>query len=249
MPTPIDPTRLPGLRKALEQFEEGDWGSQQQLAEIYGVTNARMTTLIKKRFPEFPAHERREDKTHWYPMRPAITSMIAYMTNTSAAKQAQARRHSEIMGRVVDKTEAETPSAPAAAEAAPPVTVLSATELDRLLSAQTKAWKLKKDMGLYVLASEVQKVARDVNAMLAREIMNLVNTIDPNGQLPAMQRKKLQDRCRDMTVKMHDALGNYLGVDYDAERNAGITGARAGTDLDNNRRRPRKRAGDVGAAA
>jgi hypothetical protein len=247
MPTPIDPTRLPGLRKALEHYDDTDWGSQQQLAELYGVTNARMTTLIKKRFPDFPTHERRDDKTHWYPMKPAIQSMIAYMTNASAAKQAQARRHSTIMGRVVEETQAAAPSTETAA--APPVTVLSATELDRLLSAQTKAWKLKKDMGLYVLAAEVQKVARDVNAMLAREIMNLVNTIDPNGQLPAMQRKKLQDRCRDMTVKMHDALGDYLGVDYDAERNAGATSARAGTDLNNQRRRPRKRADDVGAAA
>ena len=172
MPTPIDPKRLPGLKAALDGFGDDDRASQRQLADLYGVANSRFSTLTKTRFPDFPPAERHDDKTFWYPARAAIASMIAYMENTGAAKKAAARRHSEIMGRVAG-TAAATP-VPVAAQAEPQP--LSASELDRLASAQTRMWKLKKDQGFYTLTSEVRRIARGVNSMLTREIMNILQT-------------------------------------------------------------------------
>ena len=243
MPTPIDPKRLPGLKKARGEFEDDAWASQKQLAEIYGVTNARMTTLIKNRFPDFPEPQRHEDKTHWYPARAAITSMIAYMENAGRAKQAAARRHSAVMGRV---TAAKEEAAADEQNQPPPLT---AGDLDRLASAQTKIWKLKRDQGLYTLTSEVKRIARGVNSMLTREVTNLVYVIDPNGDLPPGKREAVIRKCRDIVLKMHDMLGEFLEENEDAGRAPGAAVARAGADIDHQRRRSGRRNQNLGATA
>ncbi len=242
MPTPIDPLRLPGLKKALAEFSDGDRASQRQLADLYGVAPSRFTTLVKTRFPDFPPAERRDDKTHWYEARPAVTSMIRYMEDSARGKAAQASRHSAVMGRV-QETRAE------AASAEPEVQPLTATELDRLASAQTRIWRLKKEQGLYVLATEVQRIARGVNAMLTREVMNLVNELDPNGEMRPLERQRLTAKCREVVLKMHDLLGRYLEDDEDAGRTGGASVARGGSTGNNLRRRTRGSAGDMALTA
>lgn len=237
MPTPIDPKRLPGLKKAMADVGEGERWSQRQLADLYGVTNSRFTTLIKLRFTDFPVAERRNDKTHWYEAKPAIGSMIRYMEDQARGKQAQARRHSAVMGRVEEAKEE--------AEVAP----LTASELDRLASAQTKLFRLRKEMGLYTLTAEVQQIARGLNTMLNREVMNIVNEMDPNGELTPAQRDRIKHRSREIVIKMHDLLGRFLEDEENAGRSAGVTIARGGPGGALPRRRSSAGKGDMGAAA
>lgn len=250
MPTPIDPKRLPSLKNALAACGESDWWPQRQLAELYGVANSRMTTLIKTRFPDFPKADRHDDKTHWYPARAAIGSMIAYMEKNTAADLAKARRHSAIMGRVASSSEStpEVSDPVVKLPATPEPQPLTASELDRLASAQTRIWKLRKDQGLYTLTSEVHRIARGVNALITREVMNMTNIIDPNGELPPLKRQALTNKCRDIVLKMHDAMGSFL-EDPDDGRASGTYVARDGASGDNRRRRVRGREGDMGTAA
>lgn len=242
VPTPIDPQRLPGLKKALAEFGEQDRASQKQLAELYGVAPSRFSTLTKTRFPDFPDGEKHSDKTLWYPARAAVASMIRYMEDTARGKAVQAKRHSAVMGRV-EETRAEV----AAAE--PEVQPLTAAELDRLASAQTRIWRLKKEQGMYVLASEVQRIARGVNAMLTREVMNLVNELDPNGELKPLDRQRLTNKCREIVLKMHDLLGRFLEDDDDAGRTGGAAIARTGSAGNLRRRGSGQREGDMVGAA
>lgn len=250
MPTPIDPKRLPALKAAHAACGNEDWWSQRQLAELYGVANSRMTTLIKTRFPAFPAAQRRDDKTHWYPACAAIASMIMYMEKNSAAQLAAARRHTAVMtGEAASPDTSDKsghPPAPAEPVEQPPLT---AGELDRLASAQTRVWKLRKDQGMYTLTSEVHRIARGVNAMITREVMNIVNVIDPNGELDPLKRQRLTNKCRDIVLKMHDELGSFLEEPDDVRRAPGAFIAGTGADGDPQRRRRRTGTGDMGEAA
>jgi hypothetical protein len=239
VPTPIDPKRLPGLKKALEGYSDGDWLAQRQLAELYGVSNARMTTLIKSRFPDFPAHERRDDKTHWYPARASIASMIAYMENSSAEKQAQARRHTAVMSGVAAVREEVAAVEPAA----PPA--LSAGELDRLASAQTRLWKLQREQGMFVPRDHVVQTVRGGMAIITRNMMGLESTIDPNGELPPDVRARIARRARDLLMKLNEQLAAYLEDDHDEPPSAAAR-ARAGADPDRRRRTVRESAAAVG---
>jgi hypothetical protein len=239
MPTPIDPKRLPRLKKAQADVPDGERWSQKQLAELYGVANSRFTTLVHERFPGFPPHERRDDKTHWYEAKPAIASMIQYMEDQARGKQAQARRHSAVMGRVEEAVEQE--------DAGPDP--LTAAELDRLASAQTKLFRLRKEMGLYTLTSEVQEISRGLFTMLNREIMNIVNEIDPNGEMTPKQRERVKHRSREIVLKLHDGIGRFLEDEDDAGRAPGITVARGGPGGAVPRRRARPDKGSVASAA
>jgi hypothetical protein len=242
VPTPIDPQRLPGLKKALASFEDSDRASHRQLAELYGVAPSRFTSLIKSRFPDFPVAERRDDKTHWYAARAAVQSMIRYMEDSARGKQAQAQRHTAVMTGVA---EAREDAAAAPVEVQP----LTATELDRMASAQLKTWRLKKEQGLYVLASEVQRIARGLNSMLTREVMNLVNELDPNGEMKPLARQRLTNRCREMVLKMHDMLGRYLEDEDDVRSASGIAVLGSGSTGNLRRRSNGRRSDDLAGAA
>jgi len=239
MPTPIPSERLPGLKAALDQFGEGETASQQQLAEIYGVTNARMSTLIKERFVGFPpVAERREDKTNHFPARAAIAVMIRYIEDAKRGKKARKARQGAVMQEVATAKEA-------AADQPEPLT---AAELDRLASAQTKLFRLAREKGMYTPTADVTRMVRDTNALFTRELMNLANEIDPNGELPAAQRKRLVDKSRQIIAKMHDAVAAYLKGDDDAEY-ASPARPGAGDERAPRRRRPGASRGPVGAAA
>jgi len=220
VPTPIDPKRLPGLKKALADYGEDEWVPQQQLADLYGVANSRFTTLAKQRFPDFPAFERRGDKTHWFPARAAIKSMIQYMQDQARGKQSQAKRHSQVMSGV---KEVQDEAAAAAIEETP----LTATEIDRLITAQTKQFRLDQMRGMYVLRAEVERDSRAVLSLLSREVMNIINVLDPNGELPAEMRKRITDKSREVLSKMADGLAAHLREDDVAPPNASGNGAMA----------------------
>lgn len=226
MPTPIDPARLPGLKQAFAAHKDDDWLSQQQLADIYGVSPARLSTLIKSRFETFPPFERRDDKTHWYPARAAIRAMIAYLESTSDQKLAQAARHSAIMSGVVATKEVATAEAAAPAPVAPPP--MSATELDKLASAQTKIWRLAQEQGRYIERAKVEAITRAVLQIITREITNLPTTMDPNGELPITQKAALAKRARSIVIKANTAMAELLGEE-DAGSDGGSTGTGTGT--------------------
>jgi hypothetical protein len=240
VPTPIDPHRLPGLKAALARFGEDEKASQQQLADLYGVTSSRFVTLSKKRFPDFPAAERHEDRTHWFPARAAVASMVQYMEDQARGKTRRARRAAEVVSQVQEER-AEAAAAP------PQIEPLSPAELDRLASAQTRIWKLRKEQGLYVLAVDVQRIARGLNTMLTREVMGMVSEIDPNGEMSPRQREVVKSKCRDIVLKMHDIVGRFLEGD-DAGRTGGIVVAGGGSSGGLQRRRSGGRGADMAAA-
>jgi hypothetical protein len=244
VPTPIDPKRLPALKTALSEYKPDDWTPQRQLAALYGVAPSRFVTLIKTRFQDFPAFERRGDKTNWYPARAAIAAMIAYMEGSSAQKKAAATRHSAVMGRVAT---VQAEQAKTVASQSPEQLPLSAGELDRLASAQTRIWKLKREQGLFVPRDDVVDLARRYHSTVSREIMNIPQRLDPNGMMAAADRAQLMRITRDITLELYEIMGGLL-ADAD-ERSDGTVGAGTRTGSDNARRGTRRRESDISRAA
>jgi hypothetical protein len=198
MPTPIDPKRLPTLRAALKRFKPGEKVPQQNLAKIYGVTNARFTTLAKQRFENFPPAERHEDKTHWYEAVPAIQSMIAYLTNAGAKKRASARRAAAILGEASE----EAQTTPEPQELPPP----TPAELDKLASAETRTFRLEQEKKQFVRADVARAFIRDLFNAVQRQVGGLATEIDPNGELPPEHRQRLESSVRFAMVKIHETV-------------------------------------------
>jgi hypothetical protein len=208
MPTPIDPKRLPALKAALEQFGEDDTIQHKDLATLYGVTPARLTTLIKNRFENFPPADRHGDKTHWYPARAAIIVIIAYLEGSGKAKRAAAARAQVVMGRA---TEAAAGAEPEEEELPP----MGPVELDRMASAATRIWRLQVEQRKYVLASEVRHEVRAMLAVVKREVSGLPSVVDPNGELPPLMRARLEARCREAQNKIYEQLTGLLADEGD----------------------------------
>lgn len=203
MPTPIDPKRLPALKAALEQFGADDTIQHKDLATLYGVTPARLTTLIKHRFENFPPADRHGDKTHWYPARAAIMVMIAYLEGSGKKKRAAAARAAAVMGRATEAAE----SAAAEEEELPP---MGPVELDRMASAATRIWRLDIEKKKYVLVALVRHEIRGMLSIVKREVSGLPSVIDPNGELPPLMRQRLEARSRLALTKIYDGLSALL---------------------------------------
>ena len=210
MPTPIDPKKLPRLRAQLKRFKKGEKLPQQELAKIYGVTNARLTTLIKQRFADFPDPERHGDKTHWYEVRPAIESMIAYLEGRTKKAKAAGLRTARILagpGAAVEPDEA-----PATAAAAAPEKVLpTPADLDKLASASTRVFRLEQEKGEFVRVAQVRAEFRDLFTIMQRHLTGLAAEIDPNGELPPLTRERLEQAVRAAQVKLHTKIAHHLG--------------------------------------
>jgi|SRR5882672_3172639 len=239
MPTPIDPKRLPALKATHASLGDDETLSQRKLAEIYGVTPARLVNLIKFRFESFPPPERHKDKSYWYQAKAAVAAMISYMEKGGNVRKSQAARHAAIMSG--------TPAAPTTAAYDEGPQPLSAGEIDRLASAQTRIWKLQVSQGLYVKADDMRHVARRVNALISRDVINLVNVIDPNGRLDGELRQRIEKECRTALVKMHAEMGELL--DDVGERPGAAAFPGAGSDRHDQPRRGDQRRGSVETAA
>lgn len=207
MPTPIDPKRLPTLRAAVKKFKPGEKVPQQQLAKIYGVTNARFTTLVHQRFDDFPPPERHGDKTHWYEAIPALNAMIAYMTSNTRRKRAAADRAAEILGDAPTRAEPAGEPAPSAPAESQP---LSPAELDRLASAETRTFRLQQEKRQFVRADVARGIIRSLFTTVQRSVSALALEIDPNGELPPMHRARLEAAVRDSMVKIHASVKSLV---------------------------------------
>lgn len=239
MPTPIPPDRLPRLKKALNDYSAKDMESQQKLAELYGVALSRFTTLIKSRLKDFPPAKTKGDRTNWYPARAAIQVMINYTEGKGALKRESAQRAAAVLaGEPVPATDGESP---AAKNPGWPEGLMTPQELDRLASAQTRIWRLKKEQGEYVLRSEVEDMARRVFSLITQRIMNIPNIVDANGKLPPAERAALQRECREINLALYRETEGLL--DHADSGNAGVESAPIGVVHHSKRRRGRKREG------
>lgn len=225
MPTPIDPKRLPRLKAALKKFGPEDMAPQQALAEIYGVSNARFTTLARERFEGFPEPERRGDKTHWFPAARAIEAMIAYTEGRGASKAAAASKAAEIMHNVKAAEEsAPTRAAPAAAPAAaaPPTEkerpVLGPAELDRLANAALRTFRLAQEKKQFVRADQVRSIVRTMFSEIQRSVSSIPMEIDPNGELPPLMRGRLEQSCNAILDRIYTKIGET--IDLEEQRDA-----------------------------
>jgi hypothetical protein len=212
MPTPIDPTRLPRLKAALKKFGDDDMLPQQELAKIYGVTNARFTTLAHNRFEDMPPAERRGDKTHWFNAKRSILAMIAYLQGAGEKKRAAAKRAAAVMGDVA----AETPAA-APAESAPDL--MTPAEIDKLASAQTRMFRLAQEKGQFVRADMARRVIRTIFTTVQRSVTALPNEVDPNGELPPLHRARLEAAVRASMGRIFETVKDNL-VEDEAEARA-----------------------------
>lgn len=203
MPTPIDPKRLPALKAAKRRFKPGDMLPQQELAKIYGVSNARLTTLIHQRFGSFPPAERHGDKTHWYEALPALDAMIAYLTGNEQRKHDAGRRVAAVLAQ------APATEAPADREDPAPPT---AAELDKLASAQTRSFRLLQEKKQFVRVDAHRHVVRELFTTTQRSVTSLPMEIDPNGELPPLHRERLETAVRDAMLKIHASVAAVLEV-------------------------------------
>lgn len=211
MPTPIPTTRIPTLKAALAKYKAGEQESMRALAKLYGVAASRFTTLIKDRFEGFPEAER-IDRADWYPAREAIEAMIAYTValkkggRSTAGKRAAAIRGATSRKVAVAQEEDEGPEA------------MTPTELDRMASAMTRVFNLKKAMGEFVKRDEVKRSMRSAFSIFTHEVMAMPNLIDPNGQLPARDRQALEQKCREILTKVHGEMGTLLDLSHEDDQ-------------------------------
>jgi hypothetical protein len=204
MPTPIDPKRLPQLKAALKSFGPGEKAPQQELAKIYGVSNARLTTLIHERFENFPPPERHEDKTHWYEAARAIESMIAYHTGRGARKRAAAKRVAAVLG----EASAEAGQAKAEVDDDPPMTP---AEIDKLASAATRTFRLEQEKRNFIRIEIARGYVRSLFNTVQRGVSSLPLEVDPNGELPVLARARLEAAVRDSMVRIHASVRDLIG--------------------------------------
>lgn len=223
MPTPIDPKRIPRLRAALKRFGDEDMLPQQELAKIYGVANSRFTTLAHQRFENMPAAQRRGDKTHWFPAKATIESMIAYLEGTGAKKQAAARRAAVAMGEVDGNSrgpaEVPTISKTETVAAAPEETLMTPAEIDKLASAQTRMFRLAQEKGMFVRVDQSRRVIRTLFTTVQRAVTALPNEVDPNGELPPLHRARLEAAVRASMGRIYETVKDTL-ADDEAETSA-----------------------------
>lgn len=215
MPTPIDPKRLPRLRAALKGFGDADMLPQKEIAAIYGVTNARFTTLVHERFENFPAPERRGDKTHWYAARASIEAMIAYLQGTGAKKQAAAARAAAVMsGAASDPIPVKIAPAKAKRGQPPPEPepelLMSPAEIDKLASAQTRMFRLDQEKRLFVRADLARGLIRTLFTTVQRGVAALPTEVDPNGELPPLHRARLEAAVRAAQSRIFDAVKSQI---------------------------------------
>lgn len=204
MPTPIDPKRLPRLRAARKKFEPGEKAPQQELAKIYGVSNARLTTLIHQRFGSFPTPERHGDKTHWYDAIAAVDAMIAYLAGTEQRKVAAAKRIAQAMGydSAADEPAPPGPETPA---------VLTPAEIDKLASAATRTFRLEQEKRQFIRIELARGFVRSLFNTVQRRVSSLPMEIDPNGELPPLHRQRLEAAVRDAMVGIHGSVADLVG--------------------------------------
>lgn len=218
MPTPIDPKRLPNLRRALKKVKDGDKLPQQELAKIFGVTNARFTTLAHNRFTNFPPAERHGDKTHWYDARKAIESMIAYVRGQSSRSRVSAQRVAKILGRPVPIDTGNGKAKPAGEPEVPeddpePEYMPTPADLDRLAKAETSVFRLEQEKGNFIPVYQVRHVIQGIVAIVSRTFSGLAPEIDPHGELPPPLRAKLEKAIKQSQLKLHDSVIEYLDAD------------------------------------
>lgn len=210
MPTPIDPKRLPRLKAARKRYKPGEKIAQQELAKLYGVTNARFTTLAHERFEGMPTPERRGDKTHWYDAVKSIDAMIRYCTGATATKRAAAKRAAAVLGDSSAEAESGQPERQQ----------MTPAEIDKLASAQTRVFRLAQEKGMFVRATAHQYVVRRIFALVQRAISAFPSEADPNGELPPMIRARLDTASRDAMKRLHDEVGEFLNAPEEEAANA-----------------------------
>lgn len=216
MPTPIDPKRLPRLKAARKRVKDGEQLPQQELAKIYGVTNARFTTLAHDRFEGMPAPERRGDKTHWYDAAKALDAMIAYCQGQSKRKAAAAVR----VARILDDVQAEVPSNSKGrrAKSAPdddpePEYMPTPADLDRIAKAELTTFRLEREKGEFVPVYQVRHTVRGIFSIVQRSFSSLAPEIDPHGELPPLQRARLESALKEAQLKLHEGVREFLAAD------------------------------------
>lgn len=212
MPTPIDPTRLPRLKAALKRYKAGETIAQQDLAAVYGVTNARFTTLAHSRFEGMPKPERRGDKTHWYEARPAIEAMIRYCEGTGKRKSAAAARARTVIKEAEEEAGQEQPTGV--------VVEMTPAEMDKLASAQTRIFRLSQEKKQFVRVEQHQHLVRRIFATVQRAISSFPTEADPNGELPPMVRARLDSAARDALKRLHKEVSEDLLLDAEEDSRA-----------------------------
>ena len=214
MPTPIDPKKLPRLRSQLKRFKDGDKLPPRELAKIYEVTNARFTTLVKERFPNFPPAERQGDKTHWYEVVPAIQSMIGYMEGKTRQSGRSAQIAASIMGKAPANDAAPEGTPKPTPEPAVEVPQLpTAAELDKIASAATKVFRLEIEKREFVRVSAVRAEISDLFTLMQRFLSGLSSDVDPHGELPPKLREDFELAIRKAQLKLHKQVAHHLGVE------------------------------------
>jgi hypothetical protein len=166
------------------------------------VSNARITSLIHERFENFPKPERHGDKTHWYEAVPALQSMIGYLTANTARKHASAARAAAVL----NDARAEAPATPEPKEGP----AWTPTEIDKLASAATRLFRLEQEKKQFVRADIARHFIRTLFQTVNRHVSALPLEIDPNGELPPLQRQRLEQASRDAMLRIHASVSEIV---------------------------------------
>lgn len=192
MPTPIDPKRIENLNSALKSHKADELLSLLDLGKIYGVSHQRMSALIKNVFDYFPKPQKQSDaKKDYYPAGSAIQAMIDYCEKTGIKQKKKKNAVSQIMQGNSSSQSVD----------------LTASDIDRLMNAATKQWRLEKEMGEYIKYKDAVAGYRSIYELVRNEMMGWITKVDPNGKIFNDEtRKKLDEQIRQSLLKLHDNI-------------------------------------------
>lgn len=189
--------RRADLATALKRFKKGEAISLEDLARLWGVTKARFVN-VRNDIADFPEHIAKQGNALLYDAKPAIEALITHE-----------RRHDQLHSTKSDKVRRILGAAKAEDEDAP----LPPSEMLALARAGAEVDKRRREQGELVRFSEVQEIAANVFGVISHNLSKLSDSVDPNGKLPGQVRALIDEKGKDLLLRMYNDLNDMLGGD------------------------------------
>lgn len=214
-------TRRADIRRALRRVKPEDEWQLEDFAVVWGVVKSRFITL-RNSMVDFPVPRRSgTGNSYLYPAKAGLEAMLAHETRHDAARKERQSRQQRLL-------EGKRKRSPANESMALPVDeLLKINRLAQEIEARESAQRETVD------AADVRRTAGLIFAKVTTFVANFVSIVDPNGELTADFRSRLDERGREALLSLHADIEGLL------------TGERVGNETSRSRkpngraRRPR----------
>ncbi len=201
----INQTRRDDLQRARKKAKPGDKATLLELSNIWGTTKSRFLTQ-RNEMTGFPDMVEKVGNEHFFPTREALDAMWAYETrNDKARRDRQSRIDRMTTGKKpnVEKDDA-----------------LPIQDLIRVNSLQNDVEERERAQRQYIPVADVTRVTGIIFAQMSTFASDIASIVDPNGELTADHRARLDARGKEALLLLHAQIKGLLnGEDDGTARN------------------------------